>query len=323
MEQQRISVIVPVYNVAPYLHKCVDSLLDQTYPDLEIILVDDGSTDGSERICDEYAGRYPHITVIHQKNAGLSVARNVGLEAASGEWIAFLDSDDWVEKNMYEVLFSLSQTYGADLTSCATRELTVEGDVLSSPNTGTTRVLTPDEIVAGLVTQEFVRFEVWNKLWRRSLIGDVRFIKGQVSEDVHFDRLLFLKTNKMVHIDLPLHNYLVKRPGSTATSFKMARLCIFDEFDGLVRELEKKKKLGLADSIRWVALTFAYDIYIEAVDTKQDAAVKDKLLQWFNRYYQERKSRTVSFTKSGIKMMLFHLSPALVVSLRGLRNRLR
>ena len=305
MEQQKISVIVPVYNVAPYLHKCVDSLLAQTYPDLEIILVDDGSTDGSERICDEYAGHYPHITVIHQKNAGLSVARNVGLEAASGEWIAFLDSDDWVEKNMYEVLFSLSQTYGADLTSCATRELTVEGEVLSSPNTGTTRVLTPDEIVAGL--------EVWNKLWRRSLIGDVRFIKGQVSEDVHFDRLLFLKTNKMVHIDLPLHNYLVKRPGSTATSFKMARLCIFDEFD------------GLADSVRWVALTFAYDIYIEAVDTKQDAAVKDKLLQWFAKYYEERKDKSAPFAAKStkIKMRAFRSCPVLVVHLRKLRDALR
>ena len=94
MRQPKISVIVPVYNVEPYLRKSINSLVEQTYSNLEIILVDDGSTDGSEAICDEYADRYPHIKVIHQKNAGQSAARNAGIEMAAGEWIAFLDSDD-------------------------------------------------------------------------------------------------------------------------------------------------------------------------------------------------------------------------------------
>lgn len=322
MRQQIISVIVPVYNVAPYLCKCIDSLLAQTYPALEIILVDDGSRDGSEGICDEYANRYSNITVIHQENAGLSAARNAGLELASGQWIAFLDSDDWVESTMYETLLSLAQAYEADLASCGTRYLTAKGEVLSLSDTGKIHILTPDEMIAGLVVPRVVRFEVWNKLWKRSLIGDVRFIEGQVSEDVHFDRLLFLRANKMVHIDLPLHNYLVKRPGSTATSFKLARLCIFDEFDELIQELTEKGKGELADSVRWIALNFAYNTYCEAVDTGQDAAVKDKLLRWFKRYYRERKSKEVPVAGSGLKMRLFHFSPAAAMLLRNLKRRL-
>nr|WP_326166451.1 glycosyltransferase [uncultured Oscillibacter sp.] len=324
MEQQKISVIVPVYNVAPYLHKCVDSLLAQTYPDLEIILVDDGSTDGSERICDEYAGHYPHITVIHQKNAGQAVARNAGLDAAAGEWIGFLDSDDWIEEDMYETLLSLAQTHGADLVSCSTRQLSVDGEILSLSDTGKILTLTPDEMIAGLVTQEIVRFEIWNKLWKRSLIGDVRFIKGQLCEEVYFDRLLFLKANKMVHIDLPLHNYLVKRPGSTATSFKLARFCIFDEFDALIQDLEARGKSKLADMVRWVAVTFSYGIYCEAVDTKQNAEVKDKLLQWFVKYYDGRKDKDTPFVHKStkIKMRLFRSCPGSMICLRKLRDAL-
>lgn len=320
MTQEKISVIVPVYNVAPYLRKCIDSLLAQTYTNLEIILIDDGSTDGSEQICDEYAECHSDIIVIHQKNSGLSVARNVGLETASGEWIAFLDSDDWVESTMYETLFSLVHDYEADLASCSTRQISINGEVLSLSNTGNIHILTPDEIIMGLVKQEIVRFEVWNKLWKRSLIGDVRFIAGQVSEDVHFDRLLFLKTNKMVHIDLPLHNYLFRRPGSTACSFKLARLCIFNEFDELIQELDKKGKIKLADSVRWVALNFAYNIYSEAVDTKQDTEIKGKLLRWFKQYYCERTDKTAPVARNRIKMRLFYIFPTLLTILRKFKR---
>ena len=99
-----ISVIVPVYNVEPYLRKCLDSILAQTYRNLEILVIDDGSTDGSGRICDEYAGRDERIKVFHTENHGLSCARNLGLDNANGEWIGFVDSDDWIEPDMYEVL---------------------------------------------------------------------------------------------------------------------------------------------------------------------------------------------------------------------------
>ena len=117
-----LSVIIPVYNVKPYLEKCVESIVDQTYHNLQIILVDDGSTDGSQTICDELAQKDSRIVVIHKENGGLSTARNVGMDRAKGDYIAFVDSDDWLERNMYEVLINQLEAHDADLVACSKKK---------------------------------------------------------------------------------------------------------------------------------------------------------------------------------------------------------
>ena len=114
-----LSIIVPVYNVKSYLKKCVESIINQTYTNLQIILVDDGSTDGSQDICDEFAQRDSRIVVIHKENGGLSTARNVGMDRAKGAYIAFVDSDDWLEPNMYEALISQLEKHEADIVACS------------------------------------------------------------------------------------------------------------------------------------------------------------------------------------------------------------
>ena len=113
-----ISIIVPVYNVEAYLHQCLQSILDQTYTNLEIIVVDDGSTDHSPAICDHFAALDARVKVIHKKNGGQSAARNIGLDTASGEYIGFVDSDDWIDNDMYETLYNLISQYGADISAC-------------------------------------------------------------------------------------------------------------------------------------------------------------------------------------------------------------
>ena len=115
MSKPLISVIVPVYNVEQYLPKCIDSILAQTYENLEIILVEDGTKDSSGVICDEYAAKDARIRVIHKENGGLSSARNAGMEIARGEYFGFVDSDDWIEPEMYENLMALAQKYDADV----------------------------------------------------------------------------------------------------------------------------------------------------------------------------------------------------------------
>ena len=112
-----ISVIIPVYNVEPYLRKCLDSVVNQTYRNLEILVIDDGSTDGSGAICDEYASDR-RMRIFHTENRGLSCARNLGLDEAKGEWIGFVDSDDWIEPDMYEALLKKAEETGADIVEC-------------------------------------------------------------------------------------------------------------------------------------------------------------------------------------------------------------
>lgn len=126
-----ISIIIPIYNVEKYLNKCIDSILNQTYSDLEIILVDDGSTDKSSEICEYYKEIDNRIRVIHKKNGGLSEARNVGIDIAKGEYIAFLDSDDWADENLYKRLYQLSQKYSSDISMCSFKWVQNEKEVLN------------------------------------------------------------------------------------------------------------------------------------------------------------------------------------------------
>lgn len=314
--KNKISVIIPVYNVEPYLKKCVDSVINQSYKNLEIILVDDGSTDKSGDICDEYKKNEQRIIVVHQENKGLSAARNVGLELATGEWIGFLDSDDWIMQEMYEVLLNLAIEHNADISTCNTKPFYLDSIENFDNGTGKVTELSSDQMIEGLLTQEKVRFEVWNKLWSRELIGEVRFIVGQVSEDVHFDRILFLKANKMIHIDCALHNYLIQRPGNTNSSFKKNRMCIFGEFDKLIQELKSKNKYHLIEIVNCIVSEFAIGIFEVATETNQDEMIKNELIQQFNSHYSFMTYLKYRTLRESIKTVLFWISPKIFLIVR-------
>ena len=175
-----ISIIVPVYNVEPYLRKCLDSILDQTYRDLEILIIDDGSTDGSGAICDEYAGKDDRIKVFHTENKGLSAARNLGLDNASGDWIGFVDSDDWIEPDMYEVLLRKAEETGADVVECGCH---IDYRATSYEHPAIQRAVSDIDAVESLIRGE-IRTQVWNKIWRSHLFTDIRFPEGHSFEDV-------------------------------------------------------------------------------------------------------------------------------------------
>lgn len=315
-----ISLIIPVYNVRPYLKRCIESVINQTYKNLEIILVDDGSDDGSQYICDELKKIDKRITVIHQKNQGLSAARNAGIEECKGEWIAFLDSDDWIENEMYETLYRIAVENKADISSCKTRNARLdEPPVCNCNDSGRITVLYSEEIVKGLFDQAVVRFEVWNKLWKRTLIGDVRFKVGQVSEDVYFDRVLFLKANKMVHIDKTLHNYLVYRPGNTLSSFKIARMCVFDEFRELINDLNNMKANETSELIACVGTAFAISMYGEAKRSKQSGTILKQLKNEFNLFYGLSQKCVYRSKKGKIAAFLFDKFPGFTCRLLDLK----
>ena len=143
--EELISVVVPVYNVEKYLERCVDSIIKQTYKNLDIILVDDGSQDNSGKICDKYKEKYNNIQVIHQKNQGLSIARNNGLAIAEGNYITFIDSDDWIKKDMIESLFNAMHKYKADIASVAVYDVYDSGQVIKNVKYKNVKVLSREE----------------------------------------------------------------------------------------------------------------------------------------------------------------------------------
>lgn len=208
-----ISIIVPVYNVKEYLEKCLDSICSQTYKNLEIIVVDDGSTDGSGEICDSYAQSDTRIKVFHQPNAGQSAARNKALGMAQGELLGFVDSDDWIEKDMYEFLYRLMVESDADISVCSHYvETGTKTKVRHS--SGTFTAFSRDEAIRALVVDKRIRNYMWDKLFKRQLFDGISFPENRVFEDIAVSYLIFHKAGLVVMQDSPKYHYL-KREGST------------------------------------------------------------------------------------------------------------
>lgn len=208
-----ISVIVPVYNVSNYLEKCLLSICGQTYRNLEIILIDDGSSDGSGEICDLYAQFDERIKVIHQPNAGQSAARNRGLDIAQGEYLGFVDSDDWIEKDMYGFLYRLLAANEADISICS-HYIETESKTKVRYSTRQLTCFSCEEAMRALVEDKRVRNYMWDKLYKRQLFDGIFFPENRVFEDIAISYHVFYKAHRVVIQDSPKYHYL-KREGST------------------------------------------------------------------------------------------------------------
>jgi glycosyltransferase involved in cell wall biosynthesis len=209
----KISIIVPIYKVEPFLRRCIDSILAQTFTDFELLLIEDGSPDHCPEICDEYAARDPRILVIHKENSGLSDARNAGLAIARGEYIGFVDSDDFIHPQTYELALNAATRYNADITQWAFIEFSDEtGDPASLPLSAEPTVL---EIVeAPNLAKEYypkIRYQVnaavWNKLYVRSIFDNVRFPKNLIYEDYHVVLPTLNAAKKLVLLKEQLYYY--------------------------------------------------------------------------------------------------------------------
>lgn len=301
-----LTVIIPVYNVEAYLEKCISSVMNQSFKEIEIILIDDGSTDGSGRMCDRFAATDDRISVIHQKNKGLAVARNVGLEKATGEWIAFLDSDDWVACNMYEMLITACKETGSYLAFCDSIDV-YEGkdDTYIPESKGQLRVISIDDYLRLLVNKDKARLEVWNKVWKRELIGETKYVPGQVSEDVHFNREILQKVNTIAYVPLPLHHYLVQRRGSTTSSFKPRRLYAFEEYTTWMVDYSVKQDYHKKSLIAATAANFAIAVYLDSVKNNAPKSC----LKLIKKYYEMYKSQVEERELLSLKHVLFGVSP--------------
>lgn len=212
----RISIIVAVYNIEAYIAHCIESLCSQTYRNLEIILVVDGSTDSSGKICEEYAKKDDRIQVVYRENGGLSAARNTGIEKATGEYITFVDGDDWVEETMYETMAELAGKYNADLVAC--RYKCIYRDSVKDGSTGKVTVYTrPYEMLLQYLKEDeayLIQHAAWNKLYKRELLGEERFPEGEWYEDVVFSARILSRVHTGVYVDTAFYNYVCEREGS-------------------------------------------------------------------------------------------------------------
>ena len=220
----RLTVVVPIYNVENYLKKCVDSIISQTYANLEIVLVDDGSTDKSGVIADEYAANYSNVKTIHQKNQGLSGARNTGIDHCRTELIAFVDSDDYIEPNMYQSLVERLDENGADISIGGVCREKISGEKKSLYRPNIEKVFSKKEALIELNSLRYFNMSVCNvvfktELFNREEYGEnrVRFPLGKKSEDEYTAHKLYARANKVAYTSTPYYHYLM-RPGSITSS---------------------------------------------------------------------------------------------------------
>lgn len=251
METPLISVIVPVYNVEPYLAECLDSVMAQSYKHIEIIVVDDGSTDNSGQLCDQYAERDPRIKVVHKKNGGLSEARNLGIDRARGEYIAFVDSDDVISPNFLQVLYSQLISNGADLAICRYVHFT---NIYHNTSAETGKVTSFDraQIFSNFYHNYIIFVAPWNKLYKNELFNGLRYPVGRKHEDEFVAHHILNKCSRTVFIDMPLYKYRQRTGSITASDYTLQRYkdakdAMTDVFGFLsaiiLRNLEPKPKV--------------------------------------------------------------------------------
>lgn len=222
-----ISVIVPVYNVEQYLSDCIKSILNQTYTNLELLLVDDGSTDNSGIICDEFSSVDNRIKVIHKINGGLSSARNVGIESASGDYYSFIDSDDYVEETFLECLYRKSLQENADICECSFFRLRM--NKMTRERVFDYETLDHETAIRRLLAIPYESFVViWNKLYRKKLFDKIRFPEGKLHEDEYTTYKLIYEANKVAYVNMNLYIYRIRDKSITNSEFNFKRLEVLD-----------------------------------------------------------------------------------------------
>ena len=246
----KVSIIVPIYNVEKYLARCMDSLLNQTLKDIEIIMVDDGSPDNCPQMCDEYAKKDNRVKVIHKQNAGLGYARNSGLEVATGEYVAFVDSDDYVGLNMYKTLYEKAEAEGCDAVFCGFRTEVASGSWVYSDEVTQDILWKGKEIKrfvydmiasgTGVKAERLYQMSVWHSIYKRSIIevNHLQFISERevASEDIPFQVDFLLRANAVAYMKETFYSYCLNGTSLTATlkpekyeRYKKLRFCLLEK----------------------------------------------------------------------------------------------
>lgn len=322
-EKPLISVIVPVYNVEKYLRKCLDSIINQTYKYLQIILVNDGSTDSSLSICKEYENIDGRIIVIDKENEGPAVARNIGLDYANGDFIAFVDSDDWILENMYEVLIEKQSIHNADMTVCGKLNYYEKTDSFMSGKLFESDVYCEKEEAIGILMLKSVA--PWNKLYRKKLFDSIRFPQGKfIGEDANVIMKVIKKCNGVEIVSAELYMYNVRSNSLMTSAFKPREFFMIE--DNVAHYLDMKENFPAVVDVG------EYNIFLSTVITMTKISKLSWKLIFENKKYIKEcrialrnvilhlKSNKYVYMKLRIAVLIIYFIPYLYIVERKLHG---
>lgn len=319
MKNNLISIIVPVYNVDLYLRDCLDSIVNQTYRNIEIIIVDDGSSDNSGAICDEYGSRDNRIKVIHQANSGVSEARNVGLDIAIGDYILFVDSDDWIDKEVCETVLELAIEQNADIVCFGQKEYHLSGNVevfaVNKPCE-----IEKTELIKQLVYEYgVIRTGMINKFYSSNLFRNIRFPKGRTYEDVSvFSHVVHL-SHKIYVTNAVFHNYIVHEGSIMSDRFQKKGIQEIISASNDRLELLKQHYPQFVNR----QIAFMLREMIIGKEVMRGSAEYPKFLKMMNNFVNDNKSRLKSVSEYSRLIWLWYYCPPLASLYVRLLNRKR
>lgn len=310
-----VSIIVPVYNVERYLARCVDSVLGQTYPSWELILVDDGSFDRSPAICDEYAERDGRIKVVHKKNGGVSSARNVGLDMMRGEYVTFLDSDDYWHPCYLEILLNLVEEKQADIAQCDF----VRGDSSVFPTIHLGKAQVKEYTNESIFTLYAAKIIVCAKLYKSKLWDGLRMPEGKSYEDDFMTWRLYYKAHKVVLTSLPLYYYYTNESGTMAKQRKSPSLDFIEAYQERIGFFEKEKNwtLKIMSEVQFCKSLSLYYLNLKRLKEREKAGM---VLGLYRTYIKEVLRSDLIPLSLRVYFRLFNMSPFLLSSVLKLKN---
>ncbi len=327
MKKQLVSIIIPVYNIENYISKCIESVISQSYKDLEIILVDDGSSDKSGEICDEYAKSDSRIKVIHKKNGGLSDARNVAIDIVKGDFIYFIDGDDYVHHDAISVLIETQKDTQSDIVTegfvpvfdNSNIDLDKKLSVLPS------KTLQKKEAIESLMYQKDTTTSAWGKLYKKSLFGnDIRYPKGAICEDLPTTYKLFSRTDSVSFVHAPMYMYRQREGSIIQSAFKPGRIEALDFAEQELKYIDKHFQ-----EIRNAAVN---RLFMEAVficQTISLSKIKENRQYWDRCVNVIKRTRLIVLTDVRSKKayrifaLLSFISPKLILYAIYIKSKMR
>lgn len=323
--ERLISVIVPVYNSKDYLEKSVKSICDQTYPNLEIILIDDGSTDGSGEICDSLSKKDSRIVVMHKENGGQSDARNCGLDIAAGEYIGFVDSDDEIDPEMYETMLKNALEYKAQISCCGTLIQYSDGKTGHfSDDTSLIKEFSKNEALIEFTNNSIITASLWDKLFHRSIFEDLRLKKGIIYEDFQIMPYCIVKADKVIYTGRPMYRYNVTsfssiRGHRSTKLYDIVPVC--SELVEFYRSICPEGLPGMENQLIDHCLTLFYTYYDDSAWSEKRNELREILLS------TDKNTLGNLYPDNRLKIKLFRMRPELYIRIyrafQMIKNRIR
>ncbi|SHR97853.1 glycosyl transferase family protein [Mycobacteroides abscessus subsp. abscessus] len=323
----KVSVVVPIYKVEKFIHRCINSIIQQTYKELEIILVNDGSPDNCGKIINEYQSNDKRIIAIHKQNGGLSDARNVGMDKVSGEYVIFVDSDDWLEKDFIEMLIYASKSENADIVQSGfyyayddyllydERFFITESEFITLNNR---------ELMTELVKNERVKNFAWGKLYKTELVKDFQFKKGVLFEDVFWAHNVMQRVEKYVISNKPKY-YYYQRSDSIVTTYTVRNLDILEGLKERHEFIRKYYKDLIRESNKEIlkACLIHYKLLFINKDIDKSEEYRNSIKKYINKNYLELKNAVSNDKYLRNELVLFKLQPFLYLYILFIRKIFR